>query len=161
MMLEFIQPLSMALKADGTKENRIDVLSSMRRPILTYGTKSMYNLACDSPLRRGDNTLCVKIMHAHMCSPISVDINMTLTLSCQSNKSSICCKLPYTLSMWWVFDIHPLLSFHCIYVFHIFLFGDDHMMLPQHLTRVRELEEMIKLSTSQGSWEEWDVIGYI
>ena len=85
-------------------ENRINVLSFIMRPILTYGSKSTYYLLCDSFLREGllliAKTLNVKITHAHKCSPFVVEIWAWHShYHVRQTSHHISCELSYMLSM--------------------------------------------------------------
>ena len=55
-------------------ENIIEYLSSMMKPISTYGTKQHIILYVCQGYCSIVKTLYVKIMHAHMCSPFFVDV---------------------------------------------------------------------------------------
>ena len=73
---------------------------------------------------------------------------MTLKFNACLTTSHNSLKFPYMLSLQKLSNIHSPLGFHCISSYH----GDDS-------TIVRELEEMLRLSKSQGSWgsKMWDM----
>ena len=77
-------------------------------------------------------------------------LSMTITLSCPSNIlshfSQITPNVGYVISEWY--------SFVMVFISYLAYpyFGDNAMMLPQHLTCVSEFKEVLSLYKNQGSW---------
>ena len=86
-------------------------------------------------------------MHANICSPFLVEIWVSHTLSCLSNKSSY--FLQITLHAKW----HLAFTRFSLHVAFLQMYlGDYAMMLSQHPTCVSEFEEVLRLFESKGSW---------
>ena len=131
------------------KTIRIDVLSTMKRPILTNGIKSTYHLVCDSFLRGWlllniKHFLCENNVHTFVLTLFGEHLSMELTF-----KSSYFLQITI-YSKHVISDIPLSVGFHYIPCKSSHS-GNDVIIVLRHLTCLSKFEEVLSIYESQGS----------